>query len=295
MATPIIDEGAERTRGPLAELLALLPYARRQKGLFTAALASSAALAVIDVPVPFLLKKILDGILGAARQGRFFGWTLAAPEALQVVFALLAGLALAKALLLYAQRTTAETLGQRIVYGLRMNIYRHLHSLSLPFFRGARTGRLMLARRGHERGAGPGHRRLPARVRRHRDDPCGGRGDGGPRRAAGARGALGDAGLPLRVLALLDRAAREGARRAARAAELSGTLQERIAGAAVVKAFHREAAEAGRLAEQSGRLRDRLIEKARAAAKLNGLAQSQSPSAARSCSGSAAARCSTAT
>ncbi len=274
MGTPIIDEGAERTRGALVELLALLPYARRQKGLFAAALASSAALAVIDVPVPFLLKKILDGVLGAARQGRFFGWTLAAPEALQMVFVLLAGLALAKALLLYAQRTTAETLGQRIVYGLRMDLYRHLHSLSLPFFRGARTGRLMLRLVGD----------MNAVLDMVTDGFLRAFVDAVTIFAVVAAMAVLDARLALVALSVMpvylfafwrfSTELREKGRAARRErAELSGSLQERIAGAAVVKAFHREAAEAGRLAEQSGRLRDRLIEKARAAAKLNGLAQ----------------------
>jgi ABC-type multidrug transport system fused ATPase/permease subunit len=272
--TPLLDEGAEKKRGALAELLALLPYARRQKGLLLAALASSAALAVVDVPVPFLLKKILDRILGPAQEGHFLGWTLPAQEALVAVFGLLAGLALAKAALLYAQRTTAETLGQRVVYGLRMDLYRHLHSLSLPFFRGARTGRLMLRLVGD----------MSAVLDLVTDGFLRAFVDGLTIAAVVVAMLALDARLALVALSVLpvyllafwrySPELRDRGRAVRRErAELSGTLQERIAGAAIVKAFHREADEAGRLAEQSGRLRDRLIEKARAAARLNGIAQ----------------------
>ncbi|HEU4402543.1 MAG TPA: ABC transporter ATP-binding protein, partial [Candidatus Polarisedimenticolia bacterium] len=53
---------------------------------------------------------------------------------------------------------------------------------------------------------------------------------------------------------------------------LSGNLQEKIAGAVVVKAFHQEAAEEQLVTGQTGRLRDWLIAKARVGGRLTALA-----------------------
>src|SRR5207247_8923442 len=53
---------------------------------------------------------------------------------------------------------------------------------------------------------------------------------------------------------------------------LSGTLQEKIAGRVVVKAYHQEAAEAALVEAQTARWRDRLIEMARIGGKLTALA-----------------------
>src|SRR2546422_1257726 len=53
---------------------------------------------------------------------------------------------------------------------------------------------------------------------------------------------------------------------------LSGTLQEKIAGRVVVKAYHQEAAEEALVESQTARLRDWLIEKARIGGKLAALA-----------------------
>jgi len=54
--------------------------------------------------------------------------------------------------------------------------------------------------------------------------------------------------------------------------ELSGHLQEKIAGAAIVKAFAQEEMESGRVEAQTGRLRDRLIEKAQWGGLLSAVA-----------------------
>ena len=51
---------SEGERGAWAEIRRLLPYARPHRALFAATLAVSVALSVIDVPIPFFLKKVID-------------------------------------------------------------------------------------------------------------------------------------------------------------------------------------------------------------------------------------------
>src|SRR5262249_57574253 len=71
--------------------------------------------------------------------------------------------------------------------------------------------------------------------------------------------------MPIYVAAFLslNQRLRQSGRAARRErSELSGHLQEKIAGAAIVKAFAQEEVESGRVEAQTGRLRDRLIEKA---------------------------------
>ena len=73
-------------------------------------------------------------------------------------------------------------------------------------------------------------------------------------------------------LASLEELREAGRRARSERATLSGHLQERIAGIAVVKAFHQEAAEAARVSEQTAALRDWLLRKARAGGALRALA-----------------------
>ncbi len=262
METPAVTAAP---RGLAAELGRLVPYARRHLRLFVLVLAASIALAVADVPVPFFLKRVLDAVLGHTHAHA------AEPRRLLLeVFLALVGLAVVKALLVYTQRAVAETIGQRIVFEMRLDLYRHLQSLSMRFFRRARTGRLML--------------RLMGDINAVLDLIT----DGFLR-------ALMDvvtiavvalvilalhwklalivmAGLPFYVLTFLrlSPALRDTGRLARdERSLLSGHLQEKIAGAAVVKAFHQETAEERRIAENTGRLRDHLIRKARIGGRLS--------------------------
>ena len=57
-ASAALDEGRERTHWE--ELARLVPYARNHRVLLTVTLILSLLLAVIDVPVPFMLKHIID-------------------------------------------------------------------------------------------------------------------------------------------------------------------------------------------------------------------------------------------
>ena len=130
--------------GAWAEIRRLLPYARPHRALFAATLAVSVALSVIDVPVPFFLKKVIDAILKHHESLTLFGLDLEPRQFLRVIFASLVGLALAKGILIYLQRTASEKIGQRMIYELRLDLYRQLQSLAMPFFKNASTGRIML-------------------------------------------------------------------------------------------------------------------------------------------------------
>lgn len=273
MTSRIGAHAKPKDRGAVEEIRWLLPYARRHSGLFALTLAVSVALAVIDIPLPFFLKRIIDAVLAHHRTNSFLGMQLQPREFLFAIFLCLVCIAVVKGGLLYFQRTITETVGQRMMFELRSALYGQLQSLSMSFFRSASTGRLMLRLMGD----------VTAVLAMVTD---------------GFLRALMDlvtilavvivifvlhwklalvvlAGVPFYVLALVRfspelRAMGRAARKERSA--LSGNLQEKIAGAAVVKAFHKEAAERELMEEQTGRLRDRMIEKARIGGRLTALA-----------------------
>ena len=259
--------------GAWAEIRRLLPYARPHRALFAATLAVCVALSVIDVPVPFFLKKVIDAILKHHESLHLFGLDLEPRQFLRVIFASLVGLALAKGILIYLQRTASEKIGQRMIYELRLDLYRQLQSLAMPFFKNASTGRIMLRFMGD----------ISAILDMITD---------------GFLRALMDATtiltvaivilvlnwklalvvmsvLPFYALTFLkfSPALRLTGRMARNErSALSGTLQEKIAGRIVVKAYHQERAEEALVESQTARLRDWLIKKARIGGKLAALA-----------------------
>ncbi len=265
------DEGRER--GPLEELQRLLPYARRHAGLFGVTLTLSILLAVIDIPVPFFLKHIIDAVLKHHHALMLFGKEVSPDRFLETIFLSLVALALTKGVMVYLQRIVSETIGQRIVFELRLDLYRHLQSLSMRFFRESSTGKLML--------------RLMGDINAVLDMIT----DGFIRALMDAVTIIAVvicivlvnwklalvvlSVMPIYVTAfiLLNPRLRESGRLARRErSALSGTLQEKIAGAAVVKAFVQENAEGQRVEAQTMRLRDRLIDKARVGGLLTAVA-----------------------
>jgi len=232
-----LDDSEER--GALVEIRRLLPYARRHIGLFTATLVVSVALAVIDIPIPFFLKKVIDSVLVHHRTIQMFGADLSAREFLLVIFLGLVAIALVKGLLVYAQRMVSETMGQRMIYEMRLDLYRHLQSRSLPFFRTASTGRLMLRLMGDIRSV----------LDMIRDGFLRALMDGVTILSVAVVILMIHWQLALIVLAVLpfyaltffwlSPALRRTGRMARRErSALSSNLQEKIAGALVVKAFH---------------------------------------------------------
>ena len=259
--------------GAWAEIRRLLPYARPHRVLFGATILLSVALSVIDVPIPFFLKKVIDAVLRHHESLRLFGLDLPPRQFLLAIFASLVGLAAIKGILTYLQRTASEKMGQRMIYDLRLDLYRHLQSLSMPFFKNASTGRIML--------------RFMGDINAVLDMIT----DGFLRALMDAITIVAVATVILALnweLALvvmsvlpfyaltfvrLSPALRRTGRKARRErAALSGTLQEKIAGRLVVKAYHQEAAEEALVESQTARLRDWLIEKARIGGRLTALA-----------------------
>ncbi len=273
MPTTTHVEPGRPDRGVLQEMARLLPYARPHRSLFFLTILVSVTLAVIDVPIPFFLKRVIDAVLRHHEHLDLFGFDLPPRRFLPAIFLCLAAIALAKGLLLYAQRIVSETMGQRMIYELRIDLYRHLQTLSMPFFRNASTGRIMLRFMGD----------INAVLDMITD---------------GFLRALMDVVTILVVVAVilsihwrmalvvlsilpfyaftfvrLSPALRVAGRRARRErSALSGNLQEKIAGRAVVKAFHQEAAEEALVGAQTSRLRDWLLEKARIGGRLTSLA-----------------------
>jgi ATP-binding cassette, subfamily B, bacterial MsbA len=263
----------EKEWGAWAEIRRLLPYVRPQRALFAATLAVSIALAVVDVPIPFFLKKVIDAILRHHESLRLFGLDLPPRQFLLTIFLSLVALAVFKGLLTYVQRTFSEKIGQRMIYELRLDLYRHLQSLSMPFFRNASTGRIML--------------RFMGDINAVLDMIT----DGFLRALMDAITILTVIGvigvlnwklalavmsvLPFYVLTFLrlsPQLRRTGKMARHERSALSGTLQEKIAGRVVVKAYHQEAAEQAVVESQTARLRDWLIAKARAGGRLTALA-----------------------
>ena len=268
-------KGSARERGALEEIRKLLPYAYPHRTVFFLTLLTSVALAVIDVPIPFFLKRVIDAVLRHHQSLEIIGYELPPRRFLLAIFGGLASLAVGKGVLIYLQRMASEKMGQRMIYEVRMDLYRHLQSLSMPFFRSASTGRIMLRFMGD----------INAVLDMITD---------------GFLRALMDTitiltvvvvildlhwKLALVVLSVLPFYAltflklspllrKTGRNARHERSALSGNLQEKIAGAAVVKAFHQEKAEEKLVEAQTGRLRDWLVEKARIGGKLAAFAHS---------------------
>src|SRR5467141_3753561 len=274
MADPAVTPGIQgRERSALDEAARLLPYARPHRGLFLATLAVSLALAVIDVPLPFFLKKVIDAVLRRHEHLALLGRDLPPRQFLFAIFLCLAVIAVAKGLLLYAQRIASETMGQRMIYALRMDLYRHLQSLSMPFFKSASTGRIMLRFMGD----------INAVLDMITDGFLRALMDGITIATVACVILALNWRLALVVMSVLPFYAltfvrfspalrRTGRKARHERVALSGTLQEKIAGRVVVKAYHQEAAEEALVESQTARLRDWLIEKARIGGKLSALA-----------------------
>jgi subfamily B ATP-binding cassette protein MsbA len=258
------------------ELKLIRPYLRPHRRLIVGAVIVSLLLAVADIPIPYYIKHIVDDVLRSSRQRELFGVNVPWDRVtlMHVIFGLLLLTAAIKGVLVFAQRVLTEQVGQSVVHELRKDLYGHLQALDLAFFRESSTGQLML--------------RFMGDVNSVLDLVT-----------DGVLRVMMDAATILAVVACLfavnpylalialcfvpvyvwpfvrfSPRIREVSHQARdERAHLSGTLQEKVAGIAVVKAFAQEPRELEHFTGQSLALRDLMIERARWSGRLNGVAQ----------------------
>ncbi len=261
------------TYGALDEARRLWPFVRPHGGLLSLTLTTTILLAVIDIPIPFFLQHLIDAVLRGTAPPPLLGRHLEPSPFLAVLFAGMVTLAVGKGLLLYGQRVASDRMGQRLVHALRLDLYRHLHALSMPFFRNARTGKLMLRLIGD----------INAVLDLIRDGALRALTSLLTVMAVCAVILLLEFRLALVVLSVLPfyvftfarlspQLRRVGRKVRRERSMLSGDVQEKIAGAAVVKAFHREESEIAAFAARTAHLRDWLVRKAQVGGRLNAFA-----------------------
>ncbi|WP_026927542.1 ABC transporter ATP-binding protein [Granulicoccus phenolivorans] len=110
----------------------VLGYARPFRGLILVFLVLIVISAVLGVVPPLLFKDIIDrGVLGQDRQ-------------LIVILALvLAGVAIADAVLSLVQRWFSARIGEGLIYNLRTQVFDHVQSMPVSFFTRTQTGMLV--------------------------------------------------------------------------------------------------------------------------------------------------------
>ena len=89
------------------------------------------ASAAVGLPGPLIVKYLIDHLI--ARQ----------PVNLALIFCLLVGIAALNGLIQYALTMSVTYLGQRFKYDIRRKLYAHMQTLSLGFFEKSQTGKLM--------------------------------------------------------------------------------------------------------------------------------------------------------
>src|SRR5690348_4976539 len=126
----------------MKELALLKPYLRPHRRLIATAVVISTFLAVVDVPIPYYIKHIIDDVLRSKTHRQLFGFDtrLDRVELLNLIFFFLVANALIKGLLIFWQRVLTERVGQQMVFDLRGDLYKHLQGLDLAWFRESSTG-----------------------------------------------------------------------------------------------------------------------------------------------------------
>ena len=110
----------------------LLTYLRPYRGQVAVALAAIIAHSLLQLAPPYLTKVVIDEYIPA---GDLSG--------LGLIAALYIGTLLATFALEYLQTWTLQLTGQRIMFDIRMQVYRHLQRLDLKFYDRNPVGRLM--------------------------------------------------------------------------------------------------------------------------------------------------------
>jgi len=125
----------------------LLTYLRPYKLVFFLSLAAIAVKAVLDVLGPYLTKVAVDLYMTHASHGRS-AWlarhlSTNAAAGISQIAAIFFGSLLISYLLEFAQTYWMQWLGQKVMYDLRSQIFRHLQRMHIAFFDRNPTGRLV--------------------------------------------------------------------------------------------------------------------------------------------------------
>ncbi len=119
------------SKAPIGSLRALLPFVKPHRGLLTAWLLALAASSTATLSLPVAFRQMIDhGFAGGG-------------AAIDRVFLLLFGVAVALALATAARFYFVSLLGERVVADLRRKLYAHLLELDAGFYDRTRSGELV--------------------------------------------------------------------------------------------------------------------------------------------------------
>jgi ATP-binding cassette, subfamily B, bacterial len=127
-----LDESITRQQIKPGTIRRIVPYAKRYRWGLALLLTVTAIDAVITVAQPLLLRVIIDDGITRHQLSVVVGACLA-----------LVGLAVADAAALYLQTWSAAWIGERLVYELRSQVFKHLLQQPLAFFTRSQTGSLV--------------------------------------------------------------------------------------------------------------------------------------------------------
>ena len=115
----------------MKNVLRLLREMRRYQRVMLLIALLTLASAAVGLPGPLIIRYLIDHLI--ARE----------PVNLPLIFVLLTGIALLSGLVQFALTMAVTYLGQRFKYDIRRKLYAHLQTLSLGFFEKSQTGKLM--------------------------------------------------------------------------------------------------------------------------------------------------------
>ncbi|MEM7019440.1 MAG: ABC transporter ATP-binding protein, partial [Pseudomonadota bacterium] len=117
----------------------LMEYLQRHRALFIFTVISLLIAISTTLVGPYLIGYAIDHPIS---NGNLWGWSLAEPS-LMLVFLLFIGNALFMWAIQYVHFLSLIYLGQKVIYDVRTQMFRHLQKLSLDFFDRHQIGRLM--------------------------------------------------------------------------------------------------------------------------------------------------------
>jgi ATP-binding cassette, subfamily B, bacterial len=126
----------------------LAPYVRGRMGSLTLALLATLGYALLRLLEPWPLKLIFDHVLlGKPLPGKLSflaQWAHSRGALVDVFVGTIIFIALVSGFLYYWQNVLSSRTGQRVVAGLRLDLFRHLHELDFSFHDRRRTGDLLV-------------------------------------------------------------------------------------------------------------------------------------------------------